>query len=117
MYDDSGATHVVDVVNEFLSSLVVPCVVRSFTDRPSEYLAQLGPVCDIVAFEYHPECRNCEMPDLARIADIEQIGEVVPAFAHEVGLIAEDRAVDRIDVLAGYQIVVDPSFVVEEELE
>ena len=117
MYDDPCATHVVDVVYEFLARLVVPCVVCSFADRPSEYLAQLGPVGDVVALEYYPERRDREMPDLARIADIEQIGEVVPAFACEVCLIAEYRAVDRVDVLAGYQIVVDPSFVVEEELE
>lgn len=117
VHDDPCAAHVVDIVYEFLAGLVVPCVVGSFADRPAEYLAQLGPVRDVVALEYYPERRDREMPDLTRITDIEQVGEVVPAFACEVCLIAEDRAVDRIDVLAGYQIVVDPSFVVEEELE
>ena len=117
VHDDPCAAHVVDVVDEFFAGLVVPCVVGSFADRPSEYLAQLGPVGDVVTLEYYPERRDREMPDLARVADIEQIGEVVPAFACEVCLIAEDRAVDRVDVLAGYQIVINPSFVVEEELE
>ena len=88
MDDDAGAAHLGDVFDELLPGCVVPGIIGALPNRSAEDLAQFSPVRYVVAFQDNPESRHGQTSDLTRIADVEKVGELIPARADEIRLVA-----------------------------
>ena len=115
---DGVRAHLSGIFQQTQPGVLVSGRVRVLADRHAEDLAELGPVSDIAALVKGVGGAGGQLaePAFRPRADEQAVREGVQRGSVHVGLVQEDLALDRVEVLPVDQVERDPAVLVAPEL-